>query len=61
MHEMRAAQRLVDEAVELLADERAERVIDVEVVLGSAARRTAESVRSDGSKHAGESMEVSRR
>jgi hydrogenase nickel incorporation protein HypA/HybF len=45
MHEMRAARRLVDEAVELMAGERAERVTDVEVVLGSAARLTAESVR----------------
>jgi hydrogenase nickel incorporation protein HypA/HybF len=45
MHEMRAARRLVDEAVELMAGECAERVTDVEVVLGSAARLTAESVR----------------
>jgi Zn finger protein HypA/HybF involved in hydrogenase expression len=45
MHEMRTARRLVDEAVELLAGERAERVTDVQVVLGPSARLTAESVR----------------
>jgi hydrogenase nickel incorporation protein HypA/HybF len=45
MHEMRTARRLVDEAVDLMAGERAERVTDVEVVLCSAARLTAESVR----------------
>jgi hydrogenase nickel incorporation protein HypA/HybF len=44
MHEMRTARRLVDEAVELMAGERAERVTDVEVVLCSASRLTAESV-----------------
>ncbi|TMC02416.1 MAG: hydrogenase maturation nickel metallochaperone HypA [Chloroflexi bacterium] len=45
MHEMRTAQRLVDEAVELMAEERAECVTDIEVVLDSAARLTADSVR----------------
>jgi hydrogenase nickel incorporation protein HypA/HybF len=45
MHGMRTAQRLLDEAVDLMAGERAERVTDIEVVLGSAARLTAESVR----------------
>jgi hydrogenase nickel incorporation protein HypA/HybF len=45
MREMRAARRIVEEAVELMAEERAERLTDVEVVLGSSARITAESIR----------------
>lgn len=45
MHEMATARRLVAEALERMADDRRDRVSDVEVVLASAARLSAESVR----------------
>ena len=44
MHEMRTAKRLVEEAVGLLEDG-GDRVADVEVVLCSSARLSAESIR----------------
>jgi hydrogenase nickel incorporation protein HypA/HybF len=45
MHEMATARRLVAEALERMNDDGRDRVSDVDVVLGSAARLSAESVR----------------
>ena len=45
MHEMSTGRRLVAEALERMRDDGRDRVSDVEVVLGSAARLSAESVR----------------
>jgi hydrogenase nickel incorporation protein HypA/HybF len=45
MHEMAIARRLVAEALERMEDDRGQRVTEVEVVLGSVARLSPESVR----------------
>jgi hydrogenase nickel incorporation protein HypA/HybF len=45
MHDMAAARRLVAESVERMRDEGADEVRDVEVVLGSTAHLSAESLR----------------
>jgi len=45
MHDMATARRLVVEALERMRDDGRDHVSDVEVVLGSAAWRSAESVR----------------
>ncbi len=45
MHELATGRRLVAEALERMADDGGDRVANVEIVLGSAARLSAESVR----------------